>query len=867
MRIASVKPLFILACLLITAINHSYAQAVVQRDTVITLPVDSTKKAATGDSFLDDKVNYKAEDSTLADMANKKAFLYNQAEVYYQDMTLKAGYIEIDFEKKIVIAKGIPDSTGKMSQRPVFEQGPEKFTAGEITYNFETKKGKIKDVITQQGDGYIHGKNIKKDTNNMYYVAYGRYTTCDLDEDPHFYLQAKKIKVIPNDKIITGPAELYIADVPTPLLLPFGYFPNRKGRRSGLIMPGYGETTRLGFFLSNGGFYYGGSELFDLSLLGDVYSNGGFSARATSNYNQRYRYTGRVGFSFGHLYAPNANTELANQPIMNDFKFNWFHSQDSKAHPDSRFSADVNLGTSTFGRNNGSVNTDYINTTYSSNINYYKGFTGTPFTLNIGARHSQSILSRTIDILLPNVGVSMSRITPFKNNARIGKRWYDQVGISADLQASNSISTYDSILYKGDNLEKKMQNGASLHIPISTTFDILKYIHVTPTISTATNLYFRTIHRRYDPNTRQVITDTVPTITVSNEARASTSFATMVYGDYFFKTKHLKQVHHVVTPNLSFNFKPDYSQRQFGYFKSVKDSTGVDREYSVFEGSMFGGPTAGKEGSIGFGLNNSLEAKIKSDSDSGDVFRKLTLLDNLSAGIAYNAAVKEFNWSMIGVNARTRLFNKLDITSSATFDPYRIKEINGTMTRVNQLLVCHGGLARLTNASAAVSTSLRSRDKSQQKSNEPNVGAAPPPPTTREELQFINDNPNAYIDFDIPWNLNISYNINYVPKYQIKVPANASYTIRPFTQSLSFSGDVNVTKGWKVNVSSGYDFITNKLTLTSINIYRDLHCWELHFSWVPFGYRQSFLLEINVKSSMLRDLKLKKQSPNNIVNY
>jgi lipopolysaccharide assembly outer membrane protein LptD (OstA) len=873
LRIASVKSLFILACLLITVVHNSYSQTVIQRDTTITFPADSSKQTATGDSFLDDKVNYKAEDSTLADMANKKAFLYNKAEVYYQDMILKAGYIEIDFEKKMVIAKGMVDSSGKLVQRPVFEQGPEKFTAGEITYNFETRKGKIKDVITQQGDGYIHGSDIKKDTNNMYYVAFGRYTTCDLEDEPHYYLQAKKIKVIPNDKIITGPAELYIADVPTPLLLPFGYFPNKKGRRSGLIMPGYGETARLGFFLSNGGFYYGGSEVFDLSLLGDIYSNGGFSARANSNYNKRYRYNGRATFSYGHLYTGSANPELAHQPIQNDFKLSWFHAQDAKAHPDSRFSADVNLGTSTFGRNNGSVNTDYINTTYSSNINYYKGFTGTPFTLNIGARHSQSILSRTIDILLPNIGVSMSRITPFKNNNRIGKRWYDQVGISADLQASNSISTYDTILYKGKNLEKKMQNGAMLRVPISTTFNILKYIHVTPSINTTTNLYLRTIRKRYGRDNEkfyQVYTDTVPTLTVSNEVRASTAFSTMLYGDYFFKAKHLKQIHHVVTPTMSLNFKPDYSQRQFGYYKSYTDSAGVDHEYSIFEGSMMGGPAAGREGSIGFSLNNTLEAKIKSDTDSGDVFKKLTLLDNLSASIAYNAAVKQFNWSPLGIAARTRLFNKLDITSSAVFDPYRLKEINGTMQRVNQLLICHGGIARLTNASASVSTSLRSKDKSQVKNtSEPNVGAAPPPATLREELQYINDNPNAYIDFNVPWNLNIGYNINYTPVYKSQKEKEKEQlsgvvsAVRPFTQSLSFSGDVSVTKSWKVNISSGYDFITNKLTLTSINIYRDLHCWELHFNWVPFGYRQSFLLEINVKSSMLRDLKLKKQSLNN----
>lgn len=856
MRIVSVKSFFILACLLITAICNSYSQAPVKPDTTITLGSDSSKLSKTGGSFLDDKINYKAEDSTTADMFNKKAYLYNQAEVYYQDMILKAGYIEIDFGKKLVIARGIPDSTGKIVQRPVFEQGPEKFTAGEITYNFETRKGKIRDVITQQGDGYIHGTDIKKDTNNMYYVADGRYTTCDLEDDPHYYLMAKKIKVIPNDKIITGPAELYIADVPTPLVLPFGYFPNKKGRRSGLVMPGYGETDRLGFFLSNGGFYYGGSELFDLALLGDIYSTGGYSLRTASNYNRRYKYTGNLAFNYAHLYTLDADPELENQPILDDFKLNWSHNQDPRSHPDSRFSASVNLGTSRYGRYNGNVNTDYLNTTYSSNLNYYKGFAGTPFTLNIGGRHSQNVISRSIDIQLPTLSLNMTRITPFKNNSRIGKRWYDQVGISADLQASNSITTLDTLLFKEGTIRKNMKNGATLRIPISTTFNVFKYIRVTPSVNTTTNLYFQTIDKRYDPQTRKVITDTVRTARVSTEASASTSVSTMLYGDYFFKTKHLKQIHHVLTPNVSFNYRPDYSQRQFGYFRSYSDSLTNSYEYSIFEQSVYSGPGAGKIGSVGLSLGNTLEAKVKSDSDSGDVYKKLTLLDNLSASVFYNAAAKHFNWSEISISGRTRLFNKIDINSSASFDPYRLQEDkNGKMVRVEKFEIYQGRLARFTSANASISTSLRSRDKTNNTDNnaEPNVGAAPPPTTLREELQYINDHEDAYIDFNIPWNLNIGYNAYYTPLN----------TERPFTQAVSFSGDLALTKSWKISASSGFDFIDKKLTVTSINIYRDLHCWELHFNWVPFGLRQSFMLEINVKSSMLRDLRVKKQSANN----
>jgi hypothetical protein len=849
LRIVSVKSFFILACLLITAINHGYSQTGAKPDSVAV--TTDTLQQTSGGGFLDDKVNYKAEDSTTADLNHKKAYLYNHAEVYYQDMTLKAGFIEIDFEKKLITARGIADSSGKIVQRPVFEQGTDKFTAGEIIYNTDTRKGKIKDVLTQQGDGYIHGSDIKKDTNNMYYVAAGKYTTCDLEE-PHYYLSAKKIKVIPNDKIITGPAELYIADVPTPLVLPFGYFPNKKGRRSGLVMPSYGESNLLGFFLSNGGFYYGGSELFDLTILGDIYSNGGFATRNSCSYNKRYLYTGNVGFNYSRMYAPTANPELAHQPMINNYQVSWSHSQDSRSHPDSRFQAQVTLATSTYNKYNSSVTGGYLNTTNTSNINYYKGFTGTPITMNVSGRATQNLLTKKIDITLPSLNVNMGMISPFKNANRIGKRWYDQVRLSGALTASNTISTYDSILFKEQTL-KKMQNGVNLNIPLSTTFTVLKYIQVSPNISTNTNLYFQTISKRYDYVTRRIITDTVGGLRASTEARASVSMQTKLYGDYFFKTKHLKQIHHTLSPSVSVGYHPDWSQRQFGYYASVTDSNGVAIPYSIFEGALNSGPAPGKEGSISFGLNNTLEAKMKQNTDSGSVDKKVSLLDNLNTGISYNAAAQHFKWSLINVSARTRLFNKLDITAGSTYDPYL--RINGR--RADTLEITSGHLAHLSSVNASISTSLKSKDKKTEagsKSTGPAAAAVTPtaPVTSRDELQYIMDHPAAYVDFNIPWTLNIYYNAYY----------SALATSKQFTQSITFNGDLTLTKSWKISGSSGYDFISHKLTVTSINVYRDLHCWELHFNWVPFGFRQSFLLTINVKSAMLKDLRVKKQSTN-----
>jgi lipopolysaccharide assembly outer membrane protein LptD (OstA) len=845
LRIVSVKSFFILACLLITAIRHGYSQTGGKPDSVA-VSTDTLKPSA-GGSFLDDKVNYKAEDSTTADLNHKKAFLYNHAEVYYQDMTLKAGYIEIDFEKKLITARGIADSSGKIVQRPVFEQGADKFTAGEIIYNTDSRKGKIKDVLTQQGDGYIHGSDIKKDTNNMYYVASGRYTTCDLEDEPHYYLSAKKIKVIPNDKIITGPAELYIADVPTPLVLPFGYFPNKKGRTSGLVMPSYGESNLLGFFLSNGGFYYGGSELFDLTILGDIYSHGGFATRNSANYSKRYLYNGRVGFNYSRMYGPGANPELLHQSMLNSYQLDWSHSQDSRSHPDSRFSAQVSLATFNYNKYNSSVTGAYLNNSTLSSISYYKGFTGTPITMTMNGRAAQNLLTRKIDITLPSLNVNMGMITPFKNENRIGKRWYDQVRVSAALTASNSISTYDTLLFKEKTL-KKMQNGANLNIPITTSFTVLKYIQISPSISTNTNLYFQSIRKRYDSISHKIVTDTIGGVRASSEARAAASVTTKLFGDYFFKTKHLKQIHHVLTPSIAVGFRPDYAQSQFGYYGTVHDSNGVAVSYSHFENALNSGPTAGKEGSVQFSLGNTLEAKTRQNTDSGSVDKKLTLLDNLSGSISYNAAAQHYKWSQIGLNARTRLFNKLDINAGATYDPYQV--IAGRRADTLEIMDGHH-LARLSNINASISTSLKSKVKKTESSNKTTAAPAMPA-TSKDELQFILDHPNTYVDFNIPWNLNIYYNAYYSIS-----PIN---NVKQFTQSITFNGDITITKNWKISGSSGYDLRSNKFTVTSLNVYRDLHCWELHFNWVPFGFRQSFLLTINVKSAMLKDLRVKKQS-------
>lgn len=820
-----------------------------------TVSLDTTKKTVVAGGFLDDKVNYKAEDSTVADLKNKKAYLYHHAEVYYQDMTLKAGYIEIDFEKKLVVAKGMADSSGKIVERPVFEQGNEKFTAGQITYNFETKKGKIKDVITQQGEGYIHGNHIKKDTNNIYYVAEGKYTTCDLENDPHYYFSAKKIKVIPEDKVICGPTELFIADVPTPLMLPFGYFPNKKGRKSGIVLPGYGRSDRLGYFLSRGGFYYGGSELFDALITADLYSNGGYSLYEQTNYSKRYKYSGSIYVNYVHTYTNDANPELANQPKRNDAQIRWSHLQDPKAHPGSTFSGSIEYTTPTFGKNNGDVKREYIKTDYLSRLNYNKQFTGTPFNLTASGSFYQNVATRQTNIVLPDMAVGMNRIYPFKNNSRIGKRWYDQIGLGANLTASNSLNTIDTLLTKPGIL-RKMNSKAVISVPLQTTITVLKYIQVTPSINTTGYLHFKTFHQRYNKDSNKVYIDTLDRVNFYADAQASTALSTLVYGDYFFKTKHLKQVHQVVTPSVAFVYKPDFSEKQFGYYgRYYNDSAKKEFRYPYFGNN--GGPSMGRSQSVNFSLSSTLEAKIKKDSDSGEVFKKVKLLESISASFGYNMAANEnlgqYKWSDLALSARTRLFDRVDVNASALYDFYHY----ANNIKTHYLQIEHGYLASLSSFNTAISTSLRSKEK--KKAETPPPGIVPPPAfndqtSIEDQLQYLINHGTTYVDFDVPWNLFLNYNLYYNPR---------NVTNNKTNQTLGFSGDLALTPRWKINFSSGFDFKTLKVTNTSMTIHRDLHCWEMQFMWVPFGYRQTFLLTINVKSSMLRDLQLKKQNQEN----
>ncbi|MCE9539961.1 MAG: hypothetical protein K8R85_12190 [Bacteroidetes bacterium] len=867
-----IKVLFILVCLLISETGNGEALTISpfrgvgggfssppiwgaeERPPIATSPLerglrgeaisDTIIQPVQENSFLKEKITYSATDSLVLDMANQKAYLYNNAIVIYEDMRLEAGYIELDFGKNVLFSRGVKDSLGNIVQKPVSNQNGEKFNAGEITYNFKTKKGKIRDVITKQGDGYIHGRDIKKDSNNMYYVAHGKYTTCDLDH-PHYYIGASKIKVIPNEKIITGPAELFIADIPTPLILPFGYFPNKKGRASGILLPTYGESNQWGFFLKDGGFYFGMSEYVDLALRGDVYANGSFGGSATSNYNNRYHYNGDVALRYSEII--DGDRELPNSTKSNVFFVNWRHVQDPKSNPNSRFSANVNAGSSSYNKFKGNVTGNYLSNTFQSNVAYTKILTGTPFNFSANARHSQNTITKKVDVTLPELALSMNRIYPFKNKSRVGNKWYDKIGLSATANARNEINTYDSLFFT-NNTVNQMRNGARFTVPIGTSLNVMKYFTFTPTISTGSSIYRQSVIKRYDLDSNKVFTDTIDGFNMANDFSLSAGLNTRVYGNYFFRTKRLKQIRHVASPTISASYRPDFSESQFGYYQNVQiDTTGVTQQYSRFQNGIYGSPASGRSGIVSFGLNNTLEAKIKQFNDSGSVDKKVSLIDNFSASVSYNVAAKNYQWSNINLNGRTKLFKVLDVNANALIDPYQIDTAGARVEKFEwerdpskTSFLSGRHIGRLTSAALSLSTSLRSKEKTAKpKTSDEGI---------QDELDYYNKNPQAYIDFNVPWNINIYYNLNYSKTGWIGT--------KILTQTATFNGDLSLTKNWKISLASGYDFTNKKVTVTSINIYRDLHCWEMRFNWVPFGFRQSFSLDLNVKSAMLKDLKL-----------
>ncbi|MFC2175702.1 putative LPS assembly protein LptD [Bacteroidota bacterium] len=799
-----------------------------QQDSITAKPPLKTVKEKKS-SNLEDEVIYSATDSIRFSVEDKKVYLYGNAQINYQDIELKAAYIVIDQITKEVYAEGVIDSTGNAVGTPEFKSGDQNFAAKNMRYNFSTEKGKIIDVITKEGDSNIRSGIVKKTKESHYYIKNGEYTTCDAEE-PHYAIAARKLKVIPNDKIISGPAFLKFEDVYTPLVVPFGWFPNKSGRKSGIIFPEYGESPVQGFFFRNFGYYFNLGDKIDLQVTGDIYTKGSYGVKLASNYHQRYKYNGSIELS--HNSLRNSQRAFPDFSVVNNFFVKWRHQQDPKARPTTSFSANVNAGTNTNYTNNLSTSTqDFLTNTFSSSIAFSKRWPGKPFNLSVNLGHTQNTKSRAVSVTLPQIAFNVQRIYPFKRKIQVGKqRWFEKIGVSYSLQAQNKVTTVDSTFFKRSTLDR-MQNGIKQTIQTSTSFKAFKYFTISPSATYNERWFFQRLNRGWDNEKQTEWSDTTYGFYTNRDVNVNLNMNTTVYGLVQFKKGWIRGVRHTFNPNIGFRYAPKLNKDEIGYYGA--NAAPVTYNHDAL--SIYGQAPKVNTGSFNFGFGNTLEMKVRSKKDTLTGFKKIKILEALNVSSSYNFFADSLNLSDININGRTKILDRLNVNFSVNLTPYAQDTLG---QKINRWLVYETGqLTRLTNANLVLSFNINGKGSKRDYQSEKG---------TPEQLAEINAERRSYIDFNIPWNLFVSYNLN----------ANNNKTETIVRQSMQFSGDISLTPKWKIGIQSGYDFTQKDFTLTSISIYRDLHCWEFSMTWVPFGTRQSWNLDLKVKSSVLQDLKL-----------
>ncbi len=809
-----------------------------------TIPAkDSTKKVKKKQAF-EDPIFSTAKDSMVYSLDGKKVFLYGDATVNYQNIELKAQYIEFDMEKKQVFARGIPDSTGKNAGRPIFKEGTQTYTMEDIYYNFNSKKAKINGVISEQDGGFMHSEATKLMPDKSINFVGGKFTSCD-QLHPHFYIAISKGKVIPNSKIISGPAYLVLEDVPLPIGIPFGFFPNSKKRANGIIIPEYGEELRRGVFLRGGGYYLGITDNMDLRLTADIYSFGSWGIHSQSNYKKRYKYSGSFNVGYSKIFTDTDTTTTYN--------IQWNHTQDQKASPNSTFSANVNFGSTNNNRYNAQSIDKIHENTINSSINYSRKFVGTPFNMSTSLTHSQNNQTKLVNINFPRVTLSMDRVYPFKKESNTGSpSWYEKIGFSVNSNLDNRVAVLEKDLFKKSILNK-MNTGINHVIPVSTSFNMLKFITVSPNVNYSESWHLKTIRRHLDQDTKKVVEDTIPGFRRAYQYSTGASMSTKIYGMFNFgKNKPIQAIRHVITPSINISYSPDFSDPRYGFYKTYHDSTGKLQKYSIFSRGVNTGPGQGRSGNIGFGIGNNLEMKVRSSKDTVNNSKKIKILERLDFSSGYNLLADSCNLAPITFSGGTKLFDKISINFGGKFDPYSLNSKKTSRIRKFEYNTT-GKLARLTDANISFDFSLNSSKKDKAPTNnripgDDNILETNPNDSEFGKSMTTNYN-NPQVDFNIPWNLRVNYIFNY-SKQSIK---------KTITQTLGFGGDFSLTPKWKIGFQSGYDIKNRKLTTISLNISRDLHCWEMHMTIIPIGNYKSYSFQINVKSSMLQDLKWKKQ--------
>ena len=838
------------------------------------LAVDTTKKKEP----LDAPVIYEASDSIVF-TKDGYAHLYGEGKVNYQNIELTSAVITMNMDSSTVFAKGVADTTGVETGTPIFKDGETPYESKIMRYNFKTKKGFINNIVTQQGEGYVTSEEGKKGADDEIYMRHGKYTTCDNHEHPHFYLQLSMAKVRPKKNVVFGPAQLVVEDVPLPIAVPFGFFPFNSSYSSGFIMPTYGDEMNRGFYLRDGGYYFAISDQMDLKVLGEIFTKGSWGLSAASNYNKRYKFSG--SFNASYLVTKTGEKNMPDYSVSKDFRIQWSHRQDAKANPNSSFSASVNFATSSYDRSSLSSlynPQQYSQNTKASSVSYSRNFPEIGLNISSTFNITQNTRDSSLSMTLPDVNISLNRIYPFKRKKSVGdERWYEKISLQYTGSITNSISTKDNLLFKTPLTQ--WENGMQHKIPVSATFNLFKYINIVPSFNYTERWYLRKVKQSYDPSpasTDHVKRDTINGFNRLYDYNLSLQMNTKLYGMYkplFMKSKEL-QIRHVFTPTVSYTYTPDFGKSRYGYYDTYTytDEDGEVRtvEYSPYEGAVYGYPGKGMSQNISFSVDNNIEMKMKSDKDTTG-YKKISLIDQLGASLSYDVANKR--WSDLSMNLRLKLTKSYTFNMNASFATYAYEfDENGNVVVGDRTEWSYGRFGRFQGYSGSFSYTLNNDTfkklfgkKEEDEKNKDNKGKeGNEDEETDEETEEQKNNFNmrktekasvdsdGYLAFKFPWSVSLSYS------YSIREDRSKDINIKtmryPYslTHSLNVSGNFKIGSRWNMTYSTGYDFTSKEMSMTTLNITRDLHCFNMSCGLV-FGPFTSYNFSIRANSSMLTD--------------
>ena len=836
----------------------------IQQDSVITDTIEA-KVRRSSPNAIDQQVSFSAIGYRNTSLKNKKVVLIQGAVVNYGEIEIKADSIILDMQTNLLFAAGRKDTSGVIAGKPSFKEGAQEFDCDELTYNFKTHKALIKNIITKQDEGLLHSNLTKLLEDGTSNIAKSTYSTCDADP-PHFYINLPKARVYPGKKIISGPGNLVIEGIPLPLFIPFGYFPvQTKKAASGILFPRIGEERLRGYSLTEGGYYFAVSDYFDLALKGNLYSNGTWMGTAQTSYKRLYKYGGNLSFSYANNVS--GHKGLADYSETTNYRLGWTYAQDPKASPGSRFSASVNMSSSGFDRSNSYSVNEHVTTQKQSSVSYSKSWVGTPFNLSSSMNHSQNVKTGAVNLNLPKVSFNVGRIYPLKSKKSTGPaKWYQELQMQYSSSLDNQIVTTDTSLFT-NQVWDDMKNGFKHQIPVSFQIRPFKNFSISPALTYDGVVYTRKMEKFWSAENQKV--DTL----ISHGAfyghafkpSISASYSPQIFGMFSFTNpdSRIQAIRHVIKPSIGFSYIPFLEGLSSKMYRKVQlDTTETNYgEYSIFTGGIYGTPSlSSRSGNISFGLVNILEAKIFARNDTTGKANKVKIIDNFGITTSYNIFADSMRWAPVSMQVRTSLFNNFNISASSNFTLYGVDSNGKTTSRF--AFEQNKKLLRLNSFTTSLDFSLsdllqggKDKDKPKSAQTSPNQGfdldeginGLKETPMTRSD-PGLNDQ-YGYSEFDVPWTMMFRYSLNYSKR---GLTSN-------ITQTLSFNGNVTLTKKTSITYTSGYDFKGKQITMTQIGINRDLHCWDMNFNWIPNGTMQSWNFTLRVKASVLGDLKYERR--------